>query len=568
MFFKKSVTLFSIATFLLTATYADDKNNCAIKYKKNIVEYADEHNPGHLLVLDYKKMKLLDKINVPGSVNHHADPMGTTKSANYVMVIPKGSNYVNVLDIKSGNYVKKIRLPFRPRSADAYNAKYNLVLLNSRDRAAAVLIDATSLKIVGKAGFNNRCNFTQATPLPLNQLYADSENFNPNFKCLPVDFGGDQISGHPLWVSSEEFIILDRANRVIHLYKIDKEGDRFYTRLVQAIKTDTSLHQVIPEDKNNPNNRVFYGSTEGNVAQGKPAMVYKFILKEGLLKVIKSTKLSLDDIQGFAGHNLYITPDLRYLYAPSGARAKEANVWIEGEWKYVMEKGYKWYWNWWSYSWVKYPFEYYVWKWIPGHWDNTVKTLTGGVFVIDTKSMRVVADVEAGKGAGHVAFSEDKGVAIVTNHKDTFLTAIDYTTHTFIKNIPLNYQRAGIFSLTQSHMQHIDEDGEYYYGFWSDGGVFFRVDLDDLEVDKSVKTGGIPIQGNWYKKVAINCDIPAPAVEDGFDELFSQPEYNGAFGAYSVMDSEKAAQIANKTTIEYIEKDSNENPADTNDYDK
>ena len=34
-------------------------------------------------------------------------------------------------------------------------------------------------------------------------------------------------------------------------------------------------------------------------------------------------------------------------------------------------------------------------------------------------------------------------------------------------------------------------------------------------------TGGTPIQGNFYKKIAMNEDIPEPAIEDGYDEFFS-----------------------------------------------
>lgn len=71
-------------------------------------------------------------------------------------------------------------------------------------------------------------------------------------------------------------------------------------------------------------------------------------------------------------------------------------------------------------------------------------------------------------------------------------------------------------------MQYVSEDGEYYYNFWSDGGRFFRINLDTLALDGSVYVGGVPIQGNFYKKVHIDCDPTPPANTDGYEEVFEQ----------------------------------------------
>ncbi len=520
----KNIGLSIISILSLTFTSAiagDDANDCYAPYKEHIVQYADEHNPeNHIITINYDTMQLLNLEPVEGSTNHHADPMGTLSGANYMMLVAKGSYFTTVWDIKSDTFIKKINLPFRPRSSDAYNKKHNLILLNSRDRPAAVLIDAQKLKMVGRAGFNIRCNHYEADPIESNVLlYSDKENFDPNFKCYAPDYGGDQISGHPLWLSSNEFIIIDRANRAIHVYKIEKEDDLYSTKLLQTIRTNSSMHQMIPRDKNNPHNKIFFGMTEGNKDLNIAPRVYKFKLKHGLLKIVGIAEFDKGKIEGMFGHNLYISPNKKYLYAPVAAHyILGKNIANYSDRKRILKFFNK----------IKHrrhysrAFKLFVeWKGI-SYYQNIFKEFKkqGEVFVIRTKNMKVKKVIQAGYGAGHVAFSKQKHLAIVTNHLDNFVTIIDTKHKKFVKNIPLDFEREGIFNLTQSHMQHVSEDGEYYYNFWTDGGRFFRINLDTLELDGSIYTGGVPIQGNFYKEVNTTCDIPTPDTDDGFGELF------------------------------------------------
>jgi len=432
-------------------------NNPTQKYTKKVVHFADEHDPhNRLLTLDYKNMKLLKTTAVAGSTNHHSDVLGYKGDANYLMMVPKGSNFVTFRDIKNANYIKKLNLPFRPRSGDAFNPTYNLTLLNSRDRPSGVLIDTKSLKIVGTAGFNISCNQPNIFA-PYSGLY---KNYNiNNLKCTTKDNGGDQISGHPVWISSEAFVLIDRSNRLLHVYSIYKKGSGWGTKLEQTLKTDTSLHQIIPKNKRD-DNTIFYGETEGNAPHQKIAGIYKWRLKsngKGLIQE-KFTKLIAFNNKGTAGHNLYITPDEKYLYAPAGQTYR----------------------------------------------PDRKNTKRGGIFILRSSDLGFVKYLKAGFGAGHVSFSRSKNLALVTNHQDNYVTAINYKTHKRIKHIPVQFKRANIFGLTQSHAPYIEPSGRYYYNFWSDGGVFFRIDLNSLTTDKSVYVGGIPIQGNYYEDIATN----------------------------------------------------------------
>ena len=312
--------------FLLSSTIiATSTLQAESKFHYNITHFADEHDPhNRLITVDFNKMKLLKTSSVAGSLNHHADSLGTSPaSSKYIMMVAKGSHFVTIRRAKNASYVKKINLPFRPRSGDAYNKVHDLVLLNSRDRPAGVLIDASALKIVGRAGFNTTCNKPNIMA-PYYGLYKSHDI--SNLTCSTNDFGGDQISGHPIWISSEAFVLLDRSNRLLHVYSIHKKWDgNWSTKLEQTIKTNTSLHQIIPQDKSF-NNTIFYGETEGNSAQGKSAVIYKWKLRADRKGLIQTNFLRLDQLKkikkklGHGGHNLFITPDKKYLYAPVGSR--------------------------------------------------------------------------------------------------------------------------------------------------------------------------------------------------------------------------------------------------------
>jgi hypothetical protein len=48
----------------------------------------------------------------------------------------------------------------------------------------------------------------------------------------------------------------------------------------------------------------------------------------------------------------------------------------------------------------------------------------------------------------------------------------------------------------QAHTGRVSPDSQYFYNFGSDSGTFFRINLDTLEMDKSVYTGGTPKQAS------------------------------------------------------------------------
>ncbi|RUM70629.1 MAG: hypothetical protein DSZ08_04430, partial [Sulfurovum sp.] len=109
----KQILLRTMAIMCLTAplsVYArdidDSMEQIDLPYTNHIVHYADEYQSleikNRLITLNYDTMELLDTRELEGSLNHHADPLGKLEKANYMMMVPKGSNFVTIREIKSG----------------------------------------------------------------------------------------------------------------------------------------------------------------------------------------------------------------------------------------------------------------------------------------------------------------------------------------------------------------------------------------------------------------------------------------------------------------------------------
>ena len=108
--------------------------------------------------------------------------------------------------------------------------------------------------------------------------------------------------------------------------------------------------------------------------------------------------------------------------------------------------------------------------------------------------MQVISVVETGIGCAHTRFFPSKVLAIVTNHKDTFVTVINSENHTKIADVEVSPpQTHG--QILQSHTSFVDPAAENFYAFASDSGTFYELNLETLTVTRTVHTGGTPRQG-------------------------------------------------------------------------
>lgn len=503
--------------------------------------FADEHNTlagsatgNRVIEIDIENMTLVNTLDVPGVTNHHADNGFNSK----LYAVPKGSGYVNVVelrkdenDITSMELTKQVYLIHEPRSGDAYNKKFNVILMSARNRPMGSFINVETDEVVGTIGENVDCKLTDGTNL-LSHSDANTIAGATKYQCAHKDNGGDQISGHPYWLTSDYVAIVDRANRQISVYFVWEEGNQLKSKLVNHLKTRTSIHQIIPRDRTSlpiSEQADFYAVEEGNQGgsdkYGIPHAVIKMKLTQSGLKFIKRIDLSRSQ-----GRSSYVAKTIakkciainRFYGEGSGYSA---------EFRYKKYKNLFWWANIASYknqdSSVEFPVECLSAKVNGGHNADFapnnkhlyVGSSGGFMHIINVNRWKVENTVNTGglsygsanvrAGSGHTCFASNKSLAIVTNHTAKYNTIIDLSTKKKLKNIELPFANEGIFNANQSHTCYVNDNQSSYYNFWTDGGVYYRLDLDNLTLADSIYTGGIPIQGSYLSLSNIQTIIPA-----------------------------------------------------------
>jgi len=249
--------------------------------------------------------------------------------------------------------------------------------------------------------------------------------------ATPHDYGGSLATGHPLWVDNQRFFMLDRAERQIQLW--NRKG-----KLLSVIDTPTSVHHIFQAPSGGLD-YIYYAVVEGNQGESLSPSILRFKILRGKLVVTAEAVLSdygseLDPAV-MGSHHATFHPDGVHIYIGSAE---------------------------------------------------------GHVFVVHKNSMKILTMIDTGKGSGHVTFAPMHNLAFVTNHNDTFMTVIDTTTHTFLKNIVVA-SSANPGYKSQSHTSGISPDMRYFYSAASHDGVFFEidmeVDIEDMEVSDTLQLG-------------------------------------------------------------------------------
>ncbi len=255
------------------------------------------------------------------------------------------------------------------------------------------------------------------------------------------DYGGGLASGHPFWFSKRKFAVIDRSNRKIHLYKLNGNKKKGFTvKLLDEISTPTSVHHFVSRNRNSLHGRgkfLYYAIAEGSPSNNIPPKLLEIKVKRNKITLERSVALSGFNPANMGSHHADIHPDGKHIYMGSNE---------------------------------------------------------GHTFVIDRMEMQIVSVINTGFGSGHTRFVADRSMAIITNHKDTFVTIVNTDTHTKITDVTVSPpQENG--QILQSHTSFVDPDGNNYYAFASDSGIFYELNLDSLNITRTVNTGGTPRQG-------------------------------------------------------------------------
>jgi DNA-binding beta-propeller fold protein YncE len=276
-----------------------------------------------------------------------------------------------------------------------------------------------------------------------------SVGINENFSV--EDYGGSNATGHPFWFNDDMFALIDRPNRTIHLYQVKKakgrHGAKFNVVLLDSVSTPTAVHHFVKRKlfTNGKDQRTYYALSEGSPDAGIAPSILKYRLtRTNQLKFIAKTPLSSENIELMGSHHADMHPDGIHMY---------------------------------------------------------IGSTEGNMYVLNTDTMKIVKKIPVGLGAGHTTFVPDRNLAVVTNHKDTFITIVDTNTHTAIKNVTVSGAQMND-QILQSHSSFVHPNMNFFYAFATDNGIFYELDLETLEISRTVETGGTPLQGVFMCKGA------------------------------------------------------------------
>lgn len=262
----------------------------------------------------------------------------------------------------------------------------------------------------------------------------------------PIDYGGSNATGHPYWFTDDKFALIDRGSRTIQMYQVtQRKGKRggWKVTLLDTISTPTAVHHFVKRDTSTLSgieSISYYALSEGSPDTGIAPSILKYTLKRNQLNLVDEASLAeVGDpiIAEMGSHHADVHPDGKHMY---------------------------------------------------------VGSTEGNVYVINMQQMEVITTVKSGLGAGHTTFVPQRNLAVVTNHKDKFVTIVDTTTHTKVTDVTVSGESIN-GEILQSHSSFVHPDMNFFYAFATDNGVFYELDLETLKVSRTLKTGGTPLQG-------------------------------------------------------------------------
>ncbi len=358
---------------------------------KNIY-YGDIFND-EILIIDRETMLLEKSIT---SNAHYPYEIAQAPDAE-LAVINRDDFQIGLM--KDSAITSTIDLPFKPRSI-AINA--HNILASSVNESSALIIN------------NQR----------LSSLYGDSTY------TLPTSYGGAGASGHPVWINESYFLLLDRTENAIELYKLGEH------KPISKLITKSSVHHVMKEGK------TYYGICEG-VQNGSAPGVIKFTVAYEKITLDKERLISeftdvVSDINSstWGAHHGAIHPDGQHLYF--GSRE-------------------------------------------------------GNIFVLDLETLNLVDNFKSGLGIGHIIFYKNLLVTTnhYDNFK-SFYNSKNPKNNILVTDLYFSDKRYDDIVM-QSHTTHIVDNYLYFMFNEDNGSTFYKIDLKDvnnIHIDSQLKLPG------------------------------------------------------------------------------
>jgi len=405
----------------VTAFFGDKENNQ--------VDIVDVHRMQLIKTVKTNNLKTYAPQAIKTMQNHH-DP------APKMYVSNRGSDNLDVLDSKTNQIIKSIKLPFHPRSIDV-NKRTGLVLVSGVDKAMIAIINSITDEVLSIVG-EDKVTY----PTTSGHSYISS---------------GTLATGHPHWINENHFALLDRQKQTIVTYQVQITQDKkLVTRKLNELKAPSPVHNLIPPEihghgggaHGNYDATIFYATAEGSKDVYPSVMKLEFIDGVGM-RLVENLELKKDgllpDVMGV--HHLNFLNDQKTIYVGSD----EGNLFI-----------------------VDYS----------GEEMKINKILKAGLGAGHMDEMK----------HGY------NNMAIIINHKDKFITVMDTKTNTKIADIEVSQlpdSKIGEVQ-TQAHPKYyFSPDGRYFYMFLTEEGALVKVDLSARKVIKRLDIGGKIAMGTF-----------------------------------------------------------------------
>lgn len=320
------------------------------------VAYYSDRNSNRVFIVDPRNMSVVDVIPTHGDQPYPIDKVGNDK----VYVSTRNSTSLDIIDYDGMSFSNAGIVPLQHKARSVgYNSDTNMALVSGVRKALMSVVDVSTDTVVGVVG-------------------------------EPDEIGSGTITGHPFWVDDDQFLLLDLARNLVHLYKIEQKhprnghrGPRKHGGLMivkqDTLRTPSPVHHfsMVPGAKGK-DTRTFYGMAEGISEDGiRPAVLEIFVSGQSI-SLLNKTELDGPEASIMGAHHLGMHPDGMHIYAGS----KE-----------------------------------------------------GHTFVIDRHAMSIVNMIDSGSGSGHTTFDATDNVAIETNHTDTSMTLMDSYNHVKLGDI-------------------------------------------------------------------------------------------------------------------------------------
>ncbi len=261
-----------------------------------------------------------------------------------------------------------------------------------------------------------------------------------------IDYGGSNATGHPFWFDDDKFALIDRGSRTIKMYKVVKrKGQRggWNVTLLDSVITPTAVHHFVKRDTSTIKGAEkfnYYALAEGSPDADVAPTVLKYTIEDNKSVFVGQADLTEAGdpvIPDMGSHHADVHPDGKHMY---------------------------------------------------------VGSTEGNVYVVNMRQMEVIKSFKAGLGAGHTTFIPDRNLAVITNHKDTFITIVDTVGHRKMEDITVSGESEND-QILQSHTSFVHPNMDFFYAFATDNGIFYELDLETLKVTRTLDTGGTPLQG-------------------------------------------------------------------------